>query len=289
MTAELDKKEIRKGDVVKVSLHLTGTGNLQNVDYPKLKLPTGIVQYGDPKVSDEINYTASGAEGKIDLVYTLKVTKEGSFDMPDLNVSYFDPKAVKYVTLTADLGELEGQEIKQVVTNSNSSSGGSTSVVAKANTSEDILESKETNWVKNPILWAGGGLMLALLFFLETRRKKSNEEKQNNVLTASVAPTKSSQAEEAMSPKMDRSSQKTQLQAAQQLFNEGKHTESAAIVEKIANENLVYLQALKDEQSSESLTDTINQLKALRDKCVEVRYGIAEFEVDWDSLKTKLL
>lgn len=276
MEADVDKKEIKKGDVVKVSVHLTGTGNLHNIDYPKLQLPAGITQYGDPKSSDEITFTANGAEGKIDLVYTLKVNKDGSFNLPDLKASYFDPKTAKYVTLSAKLGELEGQEIKQLKGNANST-GGSTTVLTQSNLKGNPTVSTTENWYKNPIVWTGGSLMLALLFLVGMRRKKQETNQQKYV---NLEANKIVQQTPIQKPGLEKSHIEQQVNEAIRLQKEGQSLESAAIIEKLTNELLVQLSSRKADLTVESYNAKRQQLQAMRDKCVEVRYGIAEWQLN---------
>ena len=47
----IDAKKIGQGDVIKLTITITGIGNIQNISEPKPKLPKGLIVYGDPVVS----------------------------------------------------------------------------------------------------------------------------------------------------------------------------------------------------------------------------------------------
>lgn len=158
MTQSLSNTDVKKGDIVKLNVILEGTGNIHNVNNPKINLPKGITLYGDPKVKEDYSFTAAGAEGKIEYEYTLQINQEGSFELPPLMVSYFDPKIEKYVTLKEELGTLNGKEIKQVAKNQ-----GKTKLISENLSESSHKVSTGNTWLKSPVTWVSLFSILAFV------------------------------------------------------------------------------------------------------------------------------
>ncbi|MFM7682260.1 MAG: BatD family protein, partial [Bacteroidota bacterium] len=173
MNCELNKKEIKKGDVFSIKMTLQGTGNLHNIDFPKINLPKGLTLYGDPKQTEKYTFTTNGVEGKVDLEYTIQVNKEGSFNIPPIEVSYFDVKAKKYVTIKSDEIILDGDEVKLSSTNSK----GKTTVIAEKQTNLSESKNKESDSLFNsPFVWVSLSSLLLIAGFvgISARTKKSS-------------------------------------------------------------------------------------------------------------------
>jgi len=187
MDYELSQSEVKKGDIVKLKVFLEGVGNLHNVITPKLELPKGITMYGDPSVDENYTFTANGAEGKISYEYTLQINHEGSFDIPDLKVAFFDPKLEKYVVLQKKLGTLNGPEIKDL-----SQKNGTTLLVEEQAKDDNEEQQIGTSLLKSPILWISVFSILALGaivgFAFKPKSKKIEtvfskvENKQNDLI-----------------------------------------------------------------------------------------------------------
>ena len=171
MDCQLNKKEIKKGDVFSVNMTLEGCGNLHNLEYPKIKLPKGLTLYGDPKHTEKFSFTSNGAEGKIDLEYTIQVNKEGSFTIPPIEVSYFDIKSKKYVTLKSDEVILDGNEVQLSASNSK----GKTTVIAEKQTNIEANNDNSKSIINSPFVWVSLSSLLLIAGFIgfASRTKKS--------------------------------------------------------------------------------------------------------------------
>ncbi len=171
MDCQLNKKEIKKGDVFSVNMTLEGCGNLHNLEYPKIKLPKGLTLYGDPKHTEKFSFTSNGAEGKIDLEYTIQVNKEGSFTIPPIEVSYFDIKSKKYVTLKSDEVILDGNEVQLSASNSK----GKTTVIAEKQTNIEANNDNSKSILHSPFVWVSLSSLLLIAGFIgfASRTKKS--------------------------------------------------------------------------------------------------------------------
>lgn len=187
MTQKLSQTEVKKGDVVKLNVTLDGVGNIHNINTPNLQLPNGITLYGDPKIDENYIFTANGAEGTINYEYTLQINKEGSFELPDLKVAYFDPKLEKYIVLNESLGKLNGPEIQNTTKNS-----GTTQLISEAK-QDDKKEVNDIgfNLIKSPIFWVSIFSLLAfaaMIGFSKFKYKNSvnQEHTKSSMLTATT-------------------------------------------------------------------------------------------------------
>lgn len=99
LSSNIEEGEFTQGDVIKLTLTISGTGNLQNISSPKPQLPKGLILYGDPEIEEAYTFTSRGAEGAIQYTYNLQVNAHGKVEIPAASISYFDVEKEKYVTL----------------------------------------------------------------------------------------------------------------------------------------------------------------------------------------------
>lgn len=277
MTQKLSQTEVKKGDVVKLHLTLEGTGNLHNILTPNLVLPKGVTLYGDPKVEEDYIFTANGAEGKVNYEYTLQINKEGSFDLPELKVAYFDPKLEKYIVLKESLGKLNGPEIQNM-----SKTSGSTQLISEAK-QEDKKEESDfgSNLIKSPVLWVSVFSFLAIAaligFSLKFKDKKPPIQVASQPIittTNYVAPVKKSSWIEV----------DVEIQNAAQLIASGDGKKAAQSLENaICKSAGIALDVSPQSQSKEALVEMMrakycgnincDKLKALVQNCQNSRYG----------------
>ncbi len=92
-------ENLKVGDVVTLKLIVSGTGNLHNIQNPKLILPSGCKLYGDPERDEAVQFTESGATGNIEFLYHIQITDAGDFKFDAPAIAYFDPKKEKYITI----------------------------------------------------------------------------------------------------------------------------------------------------------------------------------------------
>ena len=86
---------------LEIEVRVTGKGNLKLFSLPELKVPAALERY-TPENKQKINNSRSGMEGSISDRYTIIPNFQGSYPIPGLEFSYFDPKAKKYVTRTTE-------------------------------------------------------------------------------------------------------------------------------------------------------------------------------------------
>lgn len=100
-TTAVDRTELKANEAVNYTLKISGSGNLRLINAPQVHIPETIEQY-DPKVNDQLSETASGVSGSREFAYLMIPRHEGSYTLPPVSFSYFDPTAARYVTLQGD-------------------------------------------------------------------------------------------------------------------------------------------------------------------------------------------
>lgn len=181
LSTKLNKNKTDQGKVVTLSVKVDGTGNLQNIECPKLNLPPGVILYGDPEIEDAIDYNSKGAVGSKTFSFNLQVNDENSITFKPIKISYFDPDSKKYVEITSQPEKLEvipNESYTPIVTNEESDK----EVVNDV--SQPFLVSKNTkkpnlnlfNGVSNIIL--GSPILLSIVFgfFFKYNAEKSKKE-----------------------------------------------------------------------------------------------------------------
>lgn len=81
-----------------ITIKLSGTGSFALIEAPKIELPAAFEQY-DVKIDEKLNQTATGTAGERTYEYPFIARAEGSYVIPGVQFSYFDPSTGKYVTL----------------------------------------------------------------------------------------------------------------------------------------------------------------------------------------------
>lgn len=274
MKQEFDKNEVKKGDVLHCLITLSGTGNLQNIVAPKLNLPAGMTIYGDPKVSEDLTYSASGAEGKVTFDFSIKVNTSGTIHFPATEVSYFDPKTAKYVKLTAENQVFDGEEIQA---KSNTSG---TTVTREANPNQK--ETSESVW-KSPVLWVSLGSVLVLAlgvgFFARPRGVQPRAPLAKN------SPILAERKEQAEKFTYSETERKADISSIEILLSQNDQHGAATLLEQViaktcASElgccpNDFSVQKLVEKYSERYPNELrTEQLKTMLAQCQEVRYGL---------------
>ncbi len=99
LRAQLDRDTVRTGDAVTLTAVLEGEGNLRDVqlalaDIPGLRVHT-------PRREDDIRALGVRVGGTLRLEWLLVAEQPGTYTLPPLTLSVFDPYADRYETLTS--------------------------------------------------------------------------------------------------------------------------------------------------------------------------------------------
>ncbi len=100
--SSLSSDDITANSAANFNLRLAGEGNLSFIQAPKLNLPASFELYS-VKGSEEVKTTRNGTIGYKQYDYPFIARTQGSFELPGVEFSYFDPSGDRYVTLSTEI------------------------------------------------------------------------------------------------------------------------------------------------------------------------------------------
>jgi len=118
--AEIDKPELKTNDALTYRITISGSGNIQLSDAPRVNFPPDFESY-DPKVETSVRNTDSGQTGSKTFEYLLIPRHAGNFRIPPVSMSFFEPRSGQYRSLYTEEFNLivtkgEEEEAVSVVT-----------------------------------------------------------------------------------------------------------------------------------------------------------------------------
>ncbi len=96
-SAKFDKTELKANDAAKLTITISGNGNLKLIDPLKVTFPPDFELY-DPQIQSDIKNTADGAKGTTTIEYLVIPRTAGKFTVPAVEFSFFDPQKGAYIT-----------------------------------------------------------------------------------------------------------------------------------------------------------------------------------------------
>ena len=96
-----DKKELLLDEAFQLSLIVSGKGNFNLFDDPKISLPVSLEVYEPEKISNVL-VRSNGIKGKINNKYTVVPNSPGKYTIPQTKFSFFDPELEDYKTIYSD-------------------------------------------------------------------------------------------------------------------------------------------------------------------------------------------
>jgi hypothetical protein len=106
MTTLVDKNKIEVNEPLTLHIKISGIGNIKSIGIPKVpELPDfRTYQAGDDEKVEKVNYQVGGTK-TFDQVFI--PTRAGSYLLPSLRFSYFDPQARAYKTVASEQIQVE--------------------------------------------------------------------------------------------------------------------------------------------------------------------------------------
>ncbi len=101
LSVELSRNELNADESLTVTVKLSGTGNIKLVDAPKPEVPSAFEIF-DPKISENIRVSGAGMSGSRSYEYLLVPRYGGTYKIPPIKFSYFNPANGRYTTLSSD-------------------------------------------------------------------------------------------------------------------------------------------------------------------------------------------
>lgn len=99
--AAIDKQQVKANDPVKVSVTISGKGNLKLIKQPIVSFPKDFDSY-DPKSTDKTRLTTAGVEGSIVYDYLAVPRHQGEYDIPPVEFTYYDTSSRQYRTIKTE-------------------------------------------------------------------------------------------------------------------------------------------------------------------------------------------
>lgn len=183
ISRSVDHTHLKQGDVFKLTITVSGRGNLQNILEPKPKLPSGFIIYGDAMVEEDFSYTAQGAEGKITYEYNIQVSQHGNIDLPPTTISFFDPEDEEYKTVSTEPIKIEIEKNKNFVLQDleeeNDPSLEKVSIINELRTAPEYTDN--STLYNSGIFWGGVSVpaIAMIIFLFGIKNKKRVEERIN--------------------------------------------------------------------------------------------------------------
>ncbi|MCK9209442.1 MAG: BatD family protein [Ignavibacteriaceae bacterium] len=99
LQTSIDKKNVKQNEPITLKVMLSGEGNINLLDLPQLQIPNGFEKY-EPKISADVSRSGviSGRKN-FELLVIPRVS--GSFEIPALQFSFFNPKKKAYMTISS--------------------------------------------------------------------------------------------------------------------------------------------------------------------------------------------
>lgn len=178
---------IEQGGVMKLTITVSGTGNIHNLTEPPIHFPSGFVIYGDPIVEEDFTFCSLGAQGTITYKYNIQINQHGELIVPANSISYFDPKKEKYVTIQTSSDTIIVKKNKQYVAHKENGPSHKTEEISiypdlafgKRPVNRDRFYNSPVYWttLSSPILFA-----FAFIFFKKVKRKSVETTVEKNIL-----------------------------------------------------------------------------------------------------------
>ncbi|MBS1653639.1 MAG: protein BatD, partial [Bacteroidetes bacterium] len=176
INTHLLKNNIHANEEGILQVVVTGKGNFTQLNAPEIKWPEGIEVF-DPVIKDSLDKMAVPLAGNRLYTYRFVAAKEGHYEIPAVQLSYFNTDTNRYVCIAADPEPLTvAGKIEQPVSQ--------TKEETSSKTVTGVLNSKKL------LLSMIGLLMLAtvLVYFLKKNAKKKELTEKKLIITEEPKP-----------------------------------------------------------------------------------------------------
>lgn len=174
INGKLDKTELTTDDVATLKIVISGSGNLKLFNAPALNLPPGLDSY-DPNVIDTIMGRTTTISGEKIISYSIAPRNPGTYEIPPVALSYFDPTTNTYKSVTTSSFQLTVKPGK-------TASGLATTTNGNNNEIQDqLLNAIPKPAISSPIYWSLFALPALLFFGIGYYRKKEQEDDADTV------------------------------------------------------------------------------------------------------------
>ncbi|MFT4605788.1 MAG: hypothetical protein ACI9W4_002532 [Rhodothermales bacterium] len=99
-SASFDRTELEVGESLQLTVRVSGNGNLATLA-PPIFQPPGAFELYDPQLNTSIDRSGPQLRGSKTFTYVLVPRSNGTFEMPEVAYTWYDPSAERYVTDTS--------------------------------------------------------------------------------------------------------------------------------------------------------------------------------------------
>jgi len=100
-SGSMDKTNAKSNEAMTLKLTITGTGNLNLINPPKIELPQDFESY-EPKTTDHTTVSDNGMSGSITFEYLFIPRYAGNFTIPAVQFVYFNPSSKQFETKSTE-------------------------------------------------------------------------------------------------------------------------------------------------------------------------------------------
>jgi hypothetical protein len=105
MNSNITSQQVKANEAVTLKLNITGSGNMKLIKNPVIKFPDGFELY-DPKVTNNFKTSETGVSGTKNIEYLFIPRHSGNYEIPSIDISYFDTEYKSYKTLRTPIYKL---------------------------------------------------------------------------------------------------------------------------------------------------------------------------------------
>ena len=105
MVTQVDRTSVEVGESIQLKVVLSGDGNFATLEAPPFTAPNAFELY-EPEVASSIDRSGRRIRGTKTFTYVLVPRSHGTYELPPITFSYFDPQAGRYRTLTSEPREI---------------------------------------------------------------------------------------------------------------------------------------------------------------------------------------
>lgn len=160
VNAVVNKKKLARNEEGQLMIEISGKGNFTQLTAPVIQWPEGVEGF-DPKITDTLDQAGSPLKGKRTFIFSFVSAKPGTYSIPAIGFSFFDPDSNRYKTVTTEVQIIMVNDKEKV-------------------TEQDIVSKDQSISNKiNLLTWGGILALLAVIAgcFLWFRKKRKPQVK----------------------------------------------------------------------------------------------------------------
>jgi len=256
--AKLKKDELTVGRTGRLLLTVSGAGNFLQLPIPDIAWPAHIEGF-EPQITEQLQKDAVPIAGRKQYDYSFTVDSAGTYTIPPIAFTYFDPAQKAYHTVATDSLQLTVTPQKNLAT---------------------FFKRDENNKGRNSSKWllvSAAAVVVLLAFFIMLRRKGKSKAALNNPPLQSTKINYAQQLKELLPEQKDLKTFYTKVQQTVLLFLKEEYNINA-------NTGTAVTQQITQAPFTQKQKET---LQFILDECERVQYYNAVPAIPFTELQQK--